>query len=181
MACVSRPAETKSMAEGISAMTNKNDRVDDLLKHNVEQQLADFDWETLTKGVWKRLAAAEVLGSCGSKYGGPFKIAAAIAVATAVALTVLVIIMSRPPLTQLAETAGSALVEIKTISAKPHVTVDIGAQNRKSAKCDIEIIDAGESRRHQGTQTAWMIISRTERVYADDGFNNDMEDLICLF
>lgn len=169
------------MAEGISAMTNQNNRIDDLLKHNVEQQLADFDWEKLTKGVWKRLGAAEVLGPSGGKYAGPLKIAAVIAVATAVALTALVIIMSRPPVTQLAETTGSAFVEIKTVSAESHVAVDIGGRNRKPAKCDIEIIDAGGRRRQDDTQATWIIISRPERVYADNGFNDDMKDLICLF
>jgi hypothetical protein len=162
-------------------MTGQNNRIDDLLKRNVEQQLADFDWEKLTRGVWKRLAAAEVLGSCGSKYAGPLKIAAVIAVATAVALAAVMLIMSRPPLTQLAETKGSALVEIKTMSAEPHVTVDIGAQNRKPAKCDIEIIDAGGNPQRASTRATWIIISRTERGYADNGFNSDMKDLICLF
>jgi len=162
-------------------MINRDNEIDDLLKRNVEQQLADFNWGRLTKGIHRRLASAEVLGSSGGKYASLLKVAAVIAVSTTVVFTALVVRMSRPPVTRFAETTGSARVEIKTVSAGPHVTVDIGGRNRKPAKCDIKIIDANGSRRHQDTRAAWMIVSRTERIYADNGFNDDMKDLICLF
>lgn len=191
MACISGTTEIEGVAEGISVMTNKNNRIDDLLKRNVEEQLADFNWEKLTKGVWKRLAAAEVLGTFGGKYASLLKIAAAIAVATAVVFTAVIVRMSRPPvvesgnagnaLVEFVERTGSASVEIKSASVKPHVIVDIGAQNRKLAKCDIEIIDANGGRRQDGRRAAWVIISRTERIYADNGFKDNMKDLICLF
>jgi hypothetical protein len=191
MACVSGTTETKGVAEGISAMTNKNDRIDDLLKRNVEQQLANFDWEKLTKGIRKRLAVAEVQRTFGAKYASLLKVAAAIAVATTVVFIAVMVRMSRPPVMEsenagnapvkFVERTGSASVEIKSASVKPHVIVDIGTQDRKLATCDIEIIDENGSRRQDGTRAAWVIISRTERIYAGNGFNDNMKDLICLF
>ena len=60
------------------------------------------------------------------------------------------------------------------------MVVDIGGGERKMAMCDIEIIDLnGELKRDK--QAAWIIISRPEPMFADNGVSRDMSDMICLF
>ena len=49
------------------------------------------------------------------------------------------------------------------------------------ARCDVEIIDLNGDLKKEREQAAWIIISRPEPMFADNGVNRDMSDMICLF
>jgi len=60
------------------------------------------------------------------------------------------------------------------------VIVDIGA-GKTLAKVSVQISDPGTAQKEDDIQPAWFIISRTEPLYADNGVDNNMRDVMCLF
>ena len=60
------------------------------------------------------------------------------------------------------------------------MTINVGP-DRKLAKCDIEILDKNGGPEESTTRAAWIIISKPQRVYAENGANRDMMDMMCLF
>lgn len=171
-------------------MKDTDEKIDLLLQRNAEQQLAGFDWDELKAAISNRLNEVQKCRASARKYPIAFKIAAGIAAAAAVVLIIVMIKLERPVDMQLgngrtamvkfADSKGSASVEIKSPSGRAHVIVDIG-RNRMLAKCNVEIIDSNGSQKGNGAQAAWIIVSRPESIYADNGVNQDAIDMICLF
>ena len=145
-------------------MKDEQERLERLLRRNVDEQLADFDWERLSTAISSRVSQVEEQKASKRKYPIVFKVAAGIAAAAAVVIVALTVQMEDAPDIRLYD-AGTAKVEF------------IG--NIGSAS--VQIIDPVEDVEPRSTQAAWIIISKPKRVYADNGLSRGIKDVICLF
>lgn len=190
MACISGKTEIKGIAERVFAMKDEQEKIELLLARNADEQLRNADWNRLNSAISSRLDKAQQTKTSAIGFPSVFKIAAGVAAAAAIVVITVMMIPESPADMKLGngrtanvefiESKGSASVEIKGASGEWHVTVDI-ARDRTLAKCNVEIIDSNGSRRQNDTQAAWIIISRPEPLYADNGVNRDMMDVIYLF
>ena len=191
MACISGKTKIKSIAERVSGMKDEQEKIDLLLARNADEQLSNVDWNKLNAAISSRIDEAQKHKASVKKHSAVFKIAAGIAAAAAVVLIALMIKSEKPKdmqlvngrtaLVELVDSKGSASIAILDPSDRAHVKVDIAGKDKKLAKCYVKIIDSSRSRKEDGTQASWIIISRPERVYADNGTNRDMMDMLCLF
>ena len=170
-------------------MKDRKEKIDLLFEKNAAEQLSGVDWDGLNAAISKRLDRAEVRKSSIGKSQRVFKIAAGVAAAAAVVFIAVMIKTEAPTDLQLEEgsravvkfieSRGTASVEIKGAGAQ--VLVDVGGSQRKVARCDVEIIDLNGGSKKESELAAWIIISRPERVLADNGINRDVMSMICLF
>lgn len=189
MVCVSSKAEIKGITERIPMMKDRKEKIDLLFEKNAAEQLSGVDWDVLNASISKHLNQVEARKSSTQKYSSVFKIAAGIAAAAAVVIIAVMIKTEKPAelqleegsraVVKLIESKGTASVEIKGAGAQ--VLVDVGGSQRKVARCDVEIIDLNGGSKKEGELAAWIIISRPERVLADNGINRDVMSMICLF
>lgn len=171
-------------------MKSEKEKIDLLFEKNAAEQLSGVDWDGFGAVISRRVAAAEARKSFTWKYRSVFKIAAGVA-AAAVVFIVVMISTEKPAALQLEdgrkaavkliESKGRALVEIKYATGRSNVTVEVGGGQIKMARCDVEIIDLNGDLKEESRQAAWIIISRAERVLADNGFSRDVMSMICLF
>lgn len=189
MVCVSCEAEIESITERVSVMKDRKEEVDLLLEQNASGRLAKVDWNGLNAAISTRLDEADRSKAAVRRYPAAFKIAAGIAAAAVVFIAVIIgtdkqadvqLDSGRRAVVKFIDGKGSASIEIKDTGVESQVMVDIGSGGRRVAMCDVEIIDLnGELKRDK--QAAWIIISRPEPMFADNGVNRDMSDMICLF
>jgi len=144
-------------------MKNEREKVDLLLEKNAAEQLAKVDWEGLNAAILSRLDQAGPIETSAIGFPTVFKIAAGVA-AAAVILVALVVRTDKPSALRLPN-GGTAVVNF--IEAK--------------GSASIEIVGTSEGRGKSSTRAAWIIISRPEPMYADNGESRDTMDLICLF
>ena len=189
MVRISGKAEVEGIIERLSVMKKNKDKIDMLIEKNVAEQLSRIDWGRLNAAISVRLNKTRQKTPLLKKFPTLLKVAASVAAAAIVLITVTVNIQKltdikpdngRTAEVQFVESKGSASVEIQTASAGSQVTVDIGS-DRTLAKCDVEILDLNGSLKENTTRAAWIIISRPQRVYADNGANRDMMDIMYLF
>jgi hypothetical protein len=145
-------------------MLDENKKIERLLERNTDEQLADFDWEQLRAAISRRVSQVEKQKASKRKYPIVFKVAAGVAAAAAVVIVALTVQMKDAADIPLRD-GGTARVEL--------------AGNRGSAS--VQIIEPVNDVEPRSTQAAWIIISRPEPVYADNGFSKDIKDTICLF
>jgi len=186
---VSCKAEIEGFTERVFVMKDKEEKVDLLLEQNASGQLAKVDWDGLNAAISARLDEADRSKTAVRRYPTVFKVAAGIAAAAVVLIAVIIgtdkqadvqLDSGRRAVVNFIDGKGSASIEIKDTGVESRVVVDIGGGERKMAMCDIEIIDLnGELKRDK--QAAWIIISRPEPMFADNGVSRDMSDMICLF
>ena len=190
MACVRREEKIEGITERVFGMKNKKEKIDLLLEKNAGQQLAKVDWDGLDAAISSRLDKASQGKTHAIKFPSVSKIAAGIAAAAVVFIVLMVGIEKAPDLqldngsravVKFIDKKGAASVEIKRASAKSEVFIGIGGSQRKLAKCDVKMIDMNGDLRKGGSGAAWIIISRPEPLYADNGAAKDMRDLICMF
>jgi hypothetical protein len=169
-------------------MRNDEEKIDLLLDQNAARQLADFDWEGFSAAISSRLDQTSRTKTFASGIPTAFKMATGLAAAAVILIAVMITVDTpddlrlengRRAVVRFVETAGTASVEIGHTPAQSNVFVEVGPARGALAKCDVQIIDVeGEK---NGTRAAWIIISRPEPVYADNGAARDMRDLICMF
>ena len=172
-------------------MKEEKEKIDLILERNAAEQLAKVDWEGLNEAISSRLDKAGQGKT--SKIGLPtvFKIAAAVTAAAAVVFILVTVRNSMPlgvrfenggrAVVKFVESKGSASIEIKHASAKSVVMVDVMGSQRKVARCDVEMIDLNGGLKKDSDGAAWIIISRPEPAFADNGISRDMTSMICLF
>lgn len=160
-------------------MLDEQGKIDLLLARNADEQLRKVDWNELSSTISGRLDKTQQTKTYRIGLPTVFKIAAG--VAAAVVLMIVMIKLEEPARPQLDSRKGSASVEIIEALSKSQATVDIAVPDAKLAKCDIRIIDSRGSDKAGDAQAAWMVISRTEPLYADNGVSNNMKDVMCLF
>jgi len=191
VARVQREEKIEGITERVFGMKEERENIDLLLERNADEQLSKVDWQRLNAAISSRLDKASRSKTVATKFPTVFKIAAGVAAAAAVILIVMIIRTDRAPDFQLEngrravvkfiEAKGSASVEIGHAPAKSQVMVDVGPSQSKLARCDIEIIDANGDLKQKANRATWIIISRPEPVYADNGVSRDSMDMICLF
>lgn len=190
MVCVSGKAKIKGIIERVPRMKEKEENIDILLQRNTAEQMVRIDWNEVNTAILKTLNEAERSRTCARRYKAVFKVAAGIIAAAAVVFIVVTVNKNTPPVVQF-ENRGSAVVKlidkkgvaaigIKLAESKARVMVDIETSQRKLAKVDVEIIDRNGQQKESDSRPAWIIISRPEPVFADNGINRDEIDLICL-
>lgn len=172
-------------------MKEQKEKVDLVFERNTADQLTGVDWNELNAAISSRLDQAQKSKTSVRKYPTVFKIAAGIAAAAAVVFIVVMVRTDRLVDVQLGkggravvkfiDKKGSASVEIKQAGGTSQVWVDFGGGGRKVAKCEVEIIDLNGSLKKDSSQAAWIIISRPEPVYADNGLSSDTMTMIYLF
>jgi hypothetical protein len=188
MVCVSGKTEVEGIIERLPVMKKENEKLDMLIEKNAEQQLSQVNWERLNAAISNRLDKAQRKTSFSIQLPTLVKIAAIAAAAIVLItltlniekLTDLKLDNGRTAEVRLVESKGSASVQLQTTSAGSQVTIHIGP-DRTLAKCNIKIMDSNTIFKENTTRAAWIIISRPQRIYADNGANRDMMDMICLF
>ena len=170
-------------------MKKDNEKIDMLIEKNAAGQLSQFNWEQLNTAISSRLDKARQKAAFSIDFPSVLKVAATVAAAAIVLITLTfnfekltdrTLDNGRTAEVRFVESKGSASVQIQTALPNSQVIVDIGP-DRALAKCDIEIIDSNGSLKENTTQATWIIISRPQRVYADNGANRDMMDIMYLF
>jgi len=172
-------------------MKEKKEKIDLILERNAAEQLAKVDWNELNEAISSRLDEASRGKTSTIRFPTVFKIAAGVAAAAAVVF-ILVMVKSHTPtavqfenggsaVVKFIESKGSASIEIKQASTKSVVMVDVGGSQRKVARCDVEMIDSNGDLKKESEGAAWIIISRPEPLYADNGVSSDITDMIYLF
>jgi len=160
-----------------------------LIEKNAAEQFSQIDWGRLNAAISGRLDKARQKASFSIDFPTLLKITATIAAAAVVLVTVTLNIekltdikqdSGRTAEVQLVDSKGSASVEIQTASAGSQVTVDIGTK-RTLAKCDVEILDKNGGFKENTIGPTWIIISRPQSLYAENGTDRDMMDMMCLF
>jgi hypothetical protein len=190
VACLSCQAKIKGTIKRAYRMKNRRENIDLLLESNTAEQMARVDWEGLNAAISSRLARAEKYKTSSVRFPTVFKVAAGFVVAAAVVFIAVMVNKDVPPAVRL-ENRGNAVVkfidkksstaiEIELTESKARVMVDIEAGQRRLAKVDVKIIDRNGQRKEDDSRPAWIIISRPEPVFADNGTNRDEIDLICL-
>jgi hypothetical protein len=172
-------------------MKEDRERIDRLLEKNAAEQLADVDWEQLNTAISGRLDQVGRVGVSTIRFPFVLKAAAGFAALAAVILIAVAVMTDEPSdlqlpkgssaIVKLLEPAGSASVVIEPRAAERTVCVEIGRTGQEMAKCDVKIIDVNGDMEKNGGRAAWIIISKPEPVYADNGASRDLTDLLCLF
>ena len=170
-------------------MKDRKEKIDLLFERNAADELAKVDWDELNTAISSRLSKAGQSKTSARKYTVIFKIAAGVAAAV-VFIAVMVKTEkpadvqckdSRSAVVKFIDSKGTASIEIKRAGGKSQVIVDIGGSGRKVASCNVEIIDSNGGLKERDARAAWIIISRGEPVFADNGTSRDMMDMIYLF
>jgi hypothetical protein len=172
-------------------MKEKKEKIDLLFERNAAEQLAGIDWEGLNRAISGQLDQGDQQKSSVVRYRRIIKSAAALAAAAVVLIAVMVGTDRRMgvqleegggAVVKFIKAEGSAVVEIKQVSAKARVVIDIGRGERKVAICDVKITDLnGDLKKEVDRASSWIIISRPEPVFAHNGNNRDIMSMICLF
>ena len=172
-------------------MENKKENIDLLLERNTASQLKYIDWDKLNSAISSRLDIVSSSKTSRVKYQRMLRIAAGLVAAAAVVFIVVMFgidrtaniqpSIGRNAVVKFIDNRGTASVEIKSISSKSQVMVDIGGNNGEVAKCNVEVIDLNGEFMKNGDKSAWIIITMPQPALADNGLNSYVRDLICLF
>jgi len=173
MACVPGEKEIEDIAEKVSGMNKKIDKIDALLRRNTAGQLAGVDFDDLNAAISGRLDEAQKRKTPAPKFIKVFKTAAVTAAAAAVFIIVMV---------NFTEKKGSATVAFINPSERAQVQVNIAGRDISRGKSTVKIIDSGTARKQQGKiRPNWFVISRAEPASAKNGAARDARDIACLF
>ena len=191
MVCVCGEEKIESVIERLPVMEKQKEKIDLLLEQNATEQLAGVDWDKLNTEITHRLNEAKLMTTSVLKLSSFFKIAGGIAAAAAVvfiAITVgikgkndLRIEKGQSAVVKFIDNKGAASVDMKKYSSQSKTVIDIEQNERKIARCNVEIIDSKADLEQKGREAAWIIIRREKPTLASNGFDKDLTSLICLF
>jgi len=159
-----RKEDVDSRFRGNDKVENEKERIDSVFEKNVEEQLAEVNWDELKAAISARLDEAERGKTSKSKFPAVFKVAAGVAAAAAVVFVATMVKMEKP-------------VEMPLENGKHAVVEFIEARGSAS----VEIIDRNGEGKENGSRAAWIIIRMPEPALADNGTNGHLRDLIRLF
>ncbi len=188
MACSSSQKKTEKITERVFDMKREKEKIDLLLKQNATKQLTSVDWDKLNTVISNQLDQAETKKSAARKYPVLFKIAAGFA-AAAVLLIAIMLIIQKPAdiqfengknaIVKFIDAKGSAVIEIKPKVSKAQAIVDINPAKKGIAFCRVQINDLNGS--IEKSDASWIIITKPQPVFADNGTSRDILSMICLF
>lgn len=176
-------------------MMNKKYRIDRLLDKNAAKQLERVDWDRLTDEISDRLERARQTKVPPripsvvrlSPWPSFFKITAGIITVAAVILVAVIFRLNESSKTQMTgdrtaeviDTKRATSIQVKDTAGEAFVVVHVGSTGKEAAKCIVDIIDHNGDL-EEGNQAAWIIINATRRALADNGYNREEDDLMCL-
>ena len=173
MACVSGEAEIEGIAEKVSGMNKKIDKIDVLLRHNTAEQLDGVDFDDLNAAISGRLDETQQTRASATGFPTVFKIAAV----TAAAAAVFIIVMAGST-----GEKGTATVAFINRSDRTQVQVNIAERDISRGWGDVRIIDSGTARKQEGNiRPNWFVISKAEPASTNNGEDRDAKDILCLF
>jgi hypothetical protein len=149
-------------------MKQDNRDIDKLLKANVQDQLAHFNWDRFTTRVAGRLAAND-LQSRSRWPGTRFFIAAAAVVLVGVVVTI-VLTNSKTPSGDPTPMPGRATV----VMAERATEKGVG-------RCEIRIHTSETPPENTEKRTSWCIVTVPEPLAEDVGYRRNLVNLACLF
>ena len=173
MACVPGEKEIEDIAEKVSGMNKKIDKIDALLRRNTAGQLAGVDFDDLNAAISERLDEAQQRKFPAAKFTKVFKAT----VVTAAAAAVFIIVM-----VSYTEKKGSATVAFINSSDRAQVQVNITQRDISRGRSTVKIIDSGTARKQQGNiRPNWFVISKEEPESTNNGADRDVRVIVCLF
>ena len=173
MACVSSKTEIEGIAEKVSEMKKKTDKIDALLRRNTAGQLNGVDFDDLNAAISGRLDEAQQKKTPAPKFVKVFKTAAVTSAAAAVFIIVMV---------SSTEKKGSATVTFINPSDRAQVQVNIAESDISRGKSTVKIIDSGTARKQEDNiRPNWFVITRAESESTKNGADRDARDILCLF
>ena len=173
MACVPGEKEIEDIAEKVSGMNRKIDKIDALLRHNTAGQLAGVDFDDLSAAISGRVDEAQQRKIPATKFIKAFKTAAVTAAAAAVFIIVMV---------SSTEKKGTATVAFINPSDTTQVQVNIAERDISRGKSTVKITDSGTARKQHGNiRPNWFVISKTKSASTKNGAGRDVRDIACLF
>jgi hypothetical protein len=150
-------------------MNQDNRDIDELLKANVERQLADFDWGRLARSVAGRLAASDLRSRSVHSVARSLVVAAAILLVLGVAAVVLLNL--KTPISNTSPGPGRATVVIAGRTAEMRV-----------GHCELRIRSAAKPTANDAAnRPRWCIVTKHEPPTVDVGYDRDVANLACLF
>ncbi|MHC4149005.1 MAG: hypothetical protein ACYSR5_05905 [Planctomycetota bacterium] len=170
-------------------MEEKKEELDLLFERNAAEQLSGVDWGRLSAGISARVdeAARGRVSVIGLRR--PFEIAAGLAAAAAVFVAVMFAayrpadvrsVKEGSAMVRFTRSKGAASVQIGRTKGESPAMVDFKGE-REVARCEVEIVDRNGDLKRDEVRPAWVIISVSEPVLADNGVSRYDMDLICLF
>jgi anti-sigma-K factor RskA len=173
VACISGEEEIEGTSEEVSGMKKKKDKLEALLMHNIDEQLANIDWDNLNAAISARLDETQQTRTSASGLPAWFRISALTTAAAAVFIIVMI---------SYTNNKGSATVAFINPSDRTHVQVKIDERDSKRGKCDVRIIDLSTTqKKEEKTRPNWFVISKTESASTNNGLDRDIRDIACLF
>ncbi len=180
-------------------MEDAENKLDMLLNRNASEQLDAVDWDELNAVISDRLDRTAGGGLNKRRF---LKVASGLAAAAVIVFAVLVFFTDgqsdlvledgRTAKVVFSPRKGKALVEMQQDVSRANVAVVIGSGRRGSAlvdlvtgskavaKCEVEIKDV-KGRKRSEKRASWIIISRPEPVYADNGDVTNEMSMLHLF
>ena len=163
-------------------MEEENNHIGDLLKSNVRQQLADFDWNRLQAGISNQL---DQTGSP-KRLVSVFKIGAAVTAAAAVLLIGAIVWRSgqanvQPDNKEQTVANNDTGTKPAPLENEPSTGKWVVKLESTTAKCSVTMLDTNGGPKVETDRPKRISIIRTyTQQKADTGPDKDSTDLICL-
>ncbi|HUV62317.1 MAG TPA: hypothetical protein VMW24_00395, partial [Sedimentisphaerales bacterium] len=143
----------------------------------------------LTHEISARLDQARQIKNPPRRYPAFFKLVAGIAAAALI--FVAVVFRTHEPsdmqeprgssaVVESVDKQGAVLIQIKDASGKLLATVQEPRTDKGAVKCDVEIIDRDGDLEAESGRAAWIIISAPSRTLAENEYDREEADLMCL-
>ncbi len=159
-------------------MSGKNRDIDDLLRQNVDGQLADFDWSKLRQSIAGRVAIARVQSRPRISYLAWTAAAAGITVAAGI--IIFVATMTWVPASNSVPT-GRATVEVAEATGLAGTAEVVLVETQPTARCEVQIVTSDKPRQEDRTRASLCIIAGRQPQIANHRKGPDAQDVICLF
>jgi len=170
-------------------MKRERDKIERLLARNAAEQLAKVDWDRLTEEISTGLDLAPRTETMPSGYAPVFKIAAGLAVAAVVLVGVILgmrelLDLQAPQgnstIVKSVDRQGAISIQIKDAGGHVLATVQDGRTDKGAAKCEVEILGRNGDAKAGSSRATWVIISAPTQAFAENGYDREEADTICL-
>jgi len=159
-------------------MSGKSRDIDDLLRQNVDRQLADFDWQKLSRNIAGRIASAGARSRPRISYLAWTAAAAGISVAAGI--IVFAMTMTWKPKSGEPAAGWADVTMIETTGPVGTAQVVL-ADAQPAARCEVQMIPSDKLPQEDGTRVSWCIVAAQSPAVTDHRNGRDSRDIICLF
>ena len=170
-------------------MKRARDKIERLLAKNAAEKLAKVDWDRLTEEISTRLDRAPRTEAMPIRYAIVFNIAAGLAVAAIVLVGLTLgmrgLLALQSPhdhsvVVRCVDKQGAISIQIKDAGGHVLATVQDGRTDKGAAKCEVEILGRNGDAKADNSRATWVIISTPTQAFAENGYDRQEADTICL-